>query len=132
MIHSAEEFKRYVESDNEDEFLKSREAASDDVWFDVLSKYPELSRQVAFNSSISGHVLERLSESSDSEVRWDVATKRRINRTTFERLAHDIDASVRHRIACNPNVPEDILVQLASDEDELVSEAAKKRLKASP
>ncbi|WP_153099845.1 hypothetical protein [Paraburkholderia hayleyella] len=130
MIHSAEEFKQYVESDNEDEFLKSREAASDDVWFDVLSKYPELSRQVAFNSSISVHVLERLSESRDSEVRWDVATKRRISRTTFERLAHDIDASIRHRIACNPKVPEDILVQLASDEDELVSEAAKKRLKA--
>lgn len=130
MIHSAEEFKRYVESDNEDEFLESRGAASDNVWFDVLSKYPELSRQVAFNNSISVHVLERLSESSDSEVRWDVATKRRISRTTFERLAHDIDASVRHRIACNPKVPEDILVQLASDEDELVSEAAKKRLKA--
>ncbi|MEH0869063.1 hypothetical protein [Serratia liquefaciens] len=129
MINSAEEFKRYVESDNEDEFLKSREAASDEVWFDVLSKYPELSRQVAFNSSISVHVLERLSESSDSEVRWDVAIKRRISRTTFERLAYDIDASVRHRIACNPKLPKDILARLSSDEDGLVSEAAKKRLK---
>ena len=29
MIHSAEEFKRYVESDNEEEFLKSRDAASE-------------------------------------------------------------------------------------------------------
>jgi len=129
MINSAEEFKRYVESDNEDEFLKSREAASDEVWFDVLSKYPELSRQVAFNSSISAHVLERLSESSDSEVRWDVAIKRRISRTTFEHLAYDIDASVRHRIACNPKLPKDILARLSSDEDELVSAAAKKRLK---
>lgn len=129
MIHSAEEFKRYVESDNEEEFLKSRDSASDDVWFDVLSKYPELSRQVAFNSTISMSVLEKLSESEDSEVRWDIATKRRISRPIFERLARDSDASVRHRIACNPKVPADILIQLALDEDELVAEAAKKRLK---
>ncbi|WP_074171346.1 hypothetical protein [Caballeronia temeraria] len=129
MIHSAEEFKRYVESDDEDEFMKSREAAADNVWFDVLTKYPELSRQVAFNSTISLSVLERLSESEDSEVRWDVATKRRISRPIFERLAHNSDSSVRHRIACNPKVPADILLQLAADEDELVVEAARKRLK---
>ncbi|GAA7769573.1 MULTISPECIES: hypothetical protein [Cupriavidus] len=129
MIHSAEEFKRYVESDNEEEFLKSRDAASDYVWFDILSKYPDLARQVAFNNTISMSVLEKLSDSEDSEVRWNVATKRRINRLIFERLAHDSDSSIRHRIACNPKVPADILTQLASDDDELVAEAAKKRLK---
>ncbi|QVN23350.1 MULTISPECIES: hypothetical protein [Burkholderia cepacia complex] len=129
MIHSADEFKRYAESDNEEEFAKIHDSASDDVWFEVLSKYPELSRQVAFNNTISMNVLERLSLSEDNEVRWDVATKRRISRPIFERLACDSDASVRHRIACNAKVPEDILARLASDDDEMVAEAAKKRLK---
>jgi hypothetical protein len=99
------------------------------MWFDILSKYPDLARQVAFNNTISMSVLEKLSDSEDSEVRWNVATKRRINRLIFERLAHDSDSSIRHRIACNPKVPADILTQLASDDDELVAEAAKKRLK---
>ncbi|WLG42750.1 hypothetical protein [Pseudomonas sp. FP1740] len=129
MIGSAEDFKRYIESEIETERAKGHDMASDEVWFDVLSKYPELSREVVANNTISIEVLERLSLTEDASVRWDVAMKRRINRATFERLACDQDVSVRHRIACNPKVPSDILAQLALDEDEMVSAAAKKRLK---
>ncbi|GFM68538.1 MULTISPECIES: hypothetical protein [Pseudomonas] len=128
MITSAEEFKRYAESEDEIENEKINESASDEVWFDVLSKYPELSRVVTANASISLNVLERLSVSDDVDVRWDVAMKRRINRSIFERLASDKEVIVRHRIACNPKVPKDILIALASDEDEMIAEAARKRL----
>jgi hypothetical protein len=35
---------------------------------------------------------------------------------------------VRHRIACNPKTPKDLLTLLATDEDDMIAEAAKKRL----
>ncbi|KAA0996527.1 hypothetical protein FQ192_01785 [Pseudomonas sp. ANT_J12] len=128
MINSAEEFKRYLQSKNEVERAKAEDAASDEVWFEILLKYPELARQVVANNTISVEVLERLSLIDDAVVRWDVAMKRRINRATFERLACDGDIKVRHRIACNPKVPKAILAKLVADEDEMVSAAAKKRL----
>ena len=128
MITSAEDFKRYVESENEDENAKAFDPAPDEVWFDVLLKYPELSRDVVFNHTISLKVLERLCLCEDMHVRWEIAIKRRLNRAIFEQLACDKSVIVRHRIACNPKVPEDILAQLAGDEDPIVSEAARKRL----
>ncbi|MDC6380958.1 hypothetical protein BW687_012335 [Pseudomonas graminis] len=128
MITSAEEFKRYVESEIEDENAKAFDPAPDDVWFDVLLKYPELSRDVVFNHTISVDVLERLCLCDDMHVRWEIAIKRRINRAIFEQLARDKSIIIRHRIACNPKAPEDILAQLAGDEDPIVSEAARKRI----
>ncbi|MGY2442971.1 hypothetical protein [Pseudomonas sp. SDO52101_S400] len=128
MINSADDFKCYAESKNEIENARINEAATEEVWLEVVSKYPELSRLVVANGSISTDVLERLSLSDDVDVRWDVAMKRRINSSTFERLATDKSVVVRHRIACNPKVPEDLLILLAEDENEMIAEAAKKRL----
>ena len=98
----------------------------DEVWFDVLLKYPELSRDVVFNHTISVEVLERLCLCEDMHVRWKIARKRRINRAIFDQLARDKSIIVRHRIACNPKAPEDILAQLAGNEDPIVSAAATK------
>lgn len=128
MITSAEDFKRYAESENEDENAKAFNPAPDEVWFDVLLKYPELSRAVVFNHTISLKVLERLCLCEDMHVRWEIAIKRRLNRAIFEQLACDKSVIVRHRIACNPKAPEDILVQLSGDQDPIVSEAARKRV----
>lgn len=128
MITSAEEFKQYIESESEEENGKALDSAPDEVWFDVLLKYPHLSRDVVFNHTISIEVLERLSLSEDMNVRWNVAMMRRISRVIFERLAGDENISVRHRIACNPKVPADILLKLSTDNDPIVAEAAKKRI----
>lgn len=125
MISSADDFKCYAESENEIENAKINEVATDEVWLEVISKYPELSRLVVANGSISTDVLEKLSLSDDVDVRWDVAMKRRINRRTFERLATDKSEMVRHRIACNPKTPKDLLALLATDEDNMIAEAAK-------
>lgn len=129
MISSAEEFKRYVESNNEDERIKAHESAPEEIWIEILRKHPDLSRQVAFNSTIPLTILELLSQSDNVEVRWDIAMKKRINRPIFERLSNDTSPSVRHRIACNSKTPQELLVKLSLDEDEMVSEAAKKRMK---
>ncbi len=110
MISSADDFKCYAESKNKIENAKINEAATDEVWLEVVSKYPELSRLVVANGSISSDMLEKLSLSDDVDVRWDVAMKRRINRSTFERLATDKFVMVRHRIACNPKVPKNLLI----------------------
>jgi len=128
MISSADDFKCYAESKDEIENAKINEVATEEVWLEIISKYPKLSRLVVENGSISTDVLERLSLSDDVDVRWDVAMKRRLNRSTFERLATDNSVMVRHRIACNPKVPKDLLTLLAADEDEMIAEAAKKRL----
>lgn len=128
MITSAEEFKQYIESESEEENGKALDSAPDEVWFDVLLKYPHLSRDVVFNHTISIEVLERLSLSKDMNVRWNVAMMRRISRVIFERLAGDENISVRHRIACNPKVPADILLKLSTDNDPIVAEAGKKRI----
>lgn len=127
-INTAEEFKKYVESDDDVEFSKTQWEASDNVWFSVLEKCPELSRSVAFNNTIPMSVLDRLSESNDWMTRCDVAMKRRISREIFERLSLDPESAVRKRIALNPRVPGDILARLAVDQDESVAEAAKERL----
>ncbi|QRR05245.1 hypothetical protein FPJ27_01950 [Burkholderia sp. MS455] len=127
-IQSVEEFKRYAESGDDEEFAKTQWEASDDLWFAVLEEYPELSRSVAFNNTISINVLERLSASNDWMTRCDVAMKRRISRSIFDRLSLDNEPAVRRRIALNPKVPRDILTRLATDEDESVAGAAKERL----
>jgi hypothetical protein len=71
--------------------------------------------------------LERAVEVGDVWTRFDVAMKRRINRSLFDRLANDPDATVRTRIALNPKVPADVLDRLCGDEDPMVSDAAKER-----
>jgi hypothetical protein len=128
MISNADEFKYYSESKNEIENAKINEVATEEVWLEVISRYPELSRLVVANGSISTDVIEKLSLSDDVDVRWDVAMKRRINRSTFERLATDKSVVVRHRIACNPKTPKDLLTLLATDKDDMIAEAAEKRL----
>lgn len=127
-IKSADEFKVYAESGDECEFNKIYGEAADEVWVEVLSRYPALSRFVAANSTISMNILSHLSCSGDWMTRCDVATKRRIGREIFERLASDAHPGVRQAIACNPKAPIDILKRLANDADELVAEAAKERL----
>jgi hypothetical protein len=127
-IKSADEFKVYAESEDECEFNKIYGEATDEVWVEILSKFPSLSRLVAANRTISLNILGHLSCSTDWMTRCDVATKRRIGRQIFERLASDAHPGVRQAIACNPKTPVDILAHLANDDDELVAEAAKGRL----
>lgn len=130
MIRTPEEFKFYLESEDEREHAKANDSASDEVWFAILEKYPELAREVALNKTLPMSVLERLSINKSVEVRWGVAMKRGIGKPIFDRLARDPNATVRHRIACNPKAPHDVLELLSFDHDELVSAAARKRLKS--
>lgn len=128
MINSAEEFWRLFHSSKPEDRLRLKEPAADDIWLDVVRRYPEMEVEVIKNHTISGVVLEALARSRDPDIRFEVAMKRRNTRRAFELLAEDDDASVRHRVACNPKTPADILRRLSLDFDEQVSLAAKKRI----
>ena len=126
MIYTPEEFKILCE--NEEDTTHANQAASSEVWIDVLNKYPQLARCVAANKTIPDDIIDRLSKSNDLDIRWKIATKRKLNRAIFERLAADTDPTIRHRIACNPKTPSDILLFLSKDPDSMVALAATRKL----
>lgn len=126
MISTAEEFKTLC--DNEDGTTFAHQAASLEVWISILTKYPHLEKCVASNKTIPHEIIERLSRSHDIDVRWKIATKRKLDRSTFERLAADSDPTIRHRVACNPKTPRDILQKLSIDPDPMVASSATRKL----
>jgi hypothetical protein len=126
MILTAEEFRSLCENDDDTTF--AHQVASSEVWSDVLRKYPELARCVAANKTIPDDIIDCLSKSNDIDIRWKIATKRKLNRDVFERLAGDTDPTIRHRIACNPKTPSDILQLLSKDPDLMVASAASRKL----
>lgn len=126
MIHTAEEFKNLC--DNDEDVTFAHQTASTEVWIEVLSKYPQLERCVAANKNIPDSIIDHLSKSLDIDVRWKIATKRKLSRVVFERLAGDTDPTIRHRIACNPKVPSHILHMLSIDPDPMVASAATRKI----
>lgn len=129
MINSAEEFVTLRTSERpEEQWRAAHEPASDEVWIEVIDRYPDMRWWVAHNKTISLFILDMLSLNDDLLVRAQVATKRKLSTALFSRLAGDSDASVRLRIAYNPKVPINILEQLTLDQDEEVARIAKKRL----
>ncbi|MFK0313325.1 hypothetical protein ACIQUF_19095 [Pseudomonas sp. NPDC090233] len=130
MITNAIEFKEICEGGSNTNF--AHQQAPEEIWLEILNRYPELDTAVASNKTIPDSIIELLSISDDVNVRWRIALKRRLSRSAFDRLAIDKDASVRQRIACNPKVPIDILRQLTQDDDEMVADSAKKKLAKLP
>lgn len=104
------------------------EPAADEVWLDVIQRFPEMRRWVAHNKTVPEPILEVLAEDPDAEVRSSVAMKRKLSSELFARLAGDSEPHVRMRIALNQKVPEVILEMLAGDPDPDVAEAARERM----
>jgi hypothetical protein len=132
-IESADEFVRLRRSEDPREYNRSaHEAASEDVWEDVLERFPDMTRWVVHNKTVPLDLLKRLANHADPDVRWSVAGKRKLDRETFELLAHDDEPEVRFRVAWNAKVPYDLLASLAADADPGVAEAAIHRLEVLP
>ena len=130
MITDAEEFVSLRQSENPDLYLRAAtDSASDDVWRDVIAKFPQMKRWVAHNKTISIEILEVLARDVDAEVRAAVASKNKLSSQLYELLASDRDDSVRQRIAYNKNTPREILEKLCNDPSELVAKASLDRLR---
>jgi hypothetical protein len=129
MINSAEEFVELVASD--DRGLRRRAAhdtATNEVWSDIIERYPEMRQWVARNDTSPLHILRALARDPDRKVRFHVARAPQAESDVLEMLASDAESSVRARVAWNKTTPKETLLRLVDDPSEDVAQVAKKRL----
>ena len=127
MIESAEEFVSLRTSENPELYQKAAsESAKEEIWREVIEKYPDMKVWVARNKTVPSNILEILSRDADADVRYAVAMKRKAGQNILQRLAQDSDKSVRLRVALNPKTSKVILEQLLNDKWSRVVEEAKK------
>ena len=125
MIESAEEFVALRTSSDPREYERAvHESATDDVWRDVIYRFPDMRRWVAHNKTTSAAILERLARDPDPSVRWQVAMANRLDVAVLRSLANDPDESVRARVAHHKHAPADILESLRHDASSVVRDAA--------
>jgi hypothetical protein len=129
MIESADEFIRLRTSSLKEEYDRAaHDEAAQDVWWEVVRKFPDMKFWVVHNKTVPLEILEFLSTDQEASVRGAVARKRKASPKILERLAHDAVGSVRHGVACNANAPKHVLQMLANDSWETVAATAKQRL----
>ncbi|MFI8127055.1 hypothetical protein [Acinetobacter sp. ABJ-A23_2] len=129
MISSAEEFVFLRTSEIFEEYTRAAyDDASDVVWMDVISKFPEMREWVAHNKTVPLDILEILARDTNESVRSTVASKRKLSPELFDLLSQDKSEAVRERIACNKKVPIHILRRLVNDPTMFVRETALKRI----
>lgn len=129
MISSAEEFVFLRTSEIFEEYTRAAyDDASDVVWMDVISKFPEMREWVAHNKTVPLNILEILARDTNESVRSTVASKRKLSPELFDLLSQDKSEAVRERVACNKKVPIHILRRLVDDPTMFVREAALKRI----
>jgi hypothetical protein len=129
MIESKDDYEAIL--NNEDLTTRRKaatEAASYEVWLDILSQRPDLEEEVAFNKHLPAAILDILIDSRSHSVRAAIAMKRALNNQQFLKLANDTDDSVRIMVANNRNAPKAVLDILASDPCEIVLNAARRQL----
>ena len=129
MIESAEEFVRLRESEIEEEYER---AATDElplnVCLDIIARFPHKKQWVVINKTVPIEILELLADDEDENVRFEVASKRKLTRDLFLKLSKDPDATVRGRIVFNAKTPIDILRGMYPDSWDHLNEPLRKRI----
>jgi hypothetical protein len=132
MINKAEEFVELRTSNDPSLYSRAaNESAPDQVWKEIIDKYPEMRQWVAHNRTISQSIIVLLAADPDPIVRYFIAMKRTIDNSIREQLAKDPDDSVRLAIAKNKKTPIDILRKLANDSWEEAAKVARERIENS-
>lgn len=132
MITTADEFVELCTSDLEENNFRARnDRLPDEVCLNIITRFPEMRRWVAQNTTVSQSVLRILAEDPDWRVRWTVAAKRSTDMTLLAKLAEDPDEGVRRRVAFNKKTPDWILELLLNDSVEDISDHARRRLTVS-
>lgn len=130
MIESAEEFVALRRSGDPDERHRAaHESAADEVWFDVIDRFPDMRQWVAHNKTTPAAVLERLAADPDAAVRCRVAMANRVDAAILRTLANDPDETVRARVAGNKNAPAGLVEALRHDASSVVRDAAQAGLR---
>ncbi len=129
VILSADEFVRLRRSRLKSDYNRAAyDCAANEVWHDVIARFPEMKIWVVHNKTVPGEILEMLSVDEDAEVRIAVAMKRRTPPEVLLRLAGDSEFGVRMAVACNRKAPLSALRSLSMDSDERVATEAGRRM----
>ena len=128
-IKSADEFLQLRTSDDPVEYRRAANSpATDEVWLDVIERFPEMREWVAHNKTISQEIIEKLSVDESARVRYTIAQKRKVPEHVLRRLAVDNDDGVRLAVARHPKAPHALLTEMLQDDWEEVRLVAKRRL----
>lgn len=128
-IDSAEQFVELRSSQNPEDYHRAADGeASEDIWYEVIERFPDYAKWVAHNKTIPESVIRSLSLSSNPSVRFYIAMKRKTPKDVMIYLAKDEDESVRRNIVYNAKCPRDALFLLAKDENEEIKNKAIERL----
>ena len=131
MIESAEEFTRLRESEIPEEYVRSAEDELPlEIGMELVKNFPEMKQWVVINKTVPIEILELLADDEDENVRFEVASKRKLTRDLFLKLSKDPDATVRGRIVFNAKTPIDILRGMYPDSWDHLNEPLRKRIKA--
>lgn len=129
MIESAEEFVRLRCSTEPSEYQRAAwEAASEEVWLEVIHAFPHMKFWVAHNKRLPETILRLLATVPEEKVRSMIAMKRASPPDVLEHLAQDESSSVRHSVTMNAKTPAYLLKELMADEEEFIRAAARERL----
>ena len=129
MIRSASEFLALRSSRITEEYWRAaHDTASEEVWIELIEKYPDMRFWVAHNRTIPLRIIKMLSEDKDTNVRCRIADKHTTDPSILLALVHDREASVRMRVALNKKTPAHILRGLLNDEWDSIVAVAQKRL----
>lgn len=133
MILSANEFLELATSEDPIEAKKAAVVeAPEEVWLEIIDRYPDLRFDVAQNKNVPLRVLEVLADDSDSRIRGMVARKRKASSDILHRLSQDLDSGVRLAVAYNKSTPRCILEALRNDSWAEVAAKANERLQDTP
>ncbi len=131
MIGSAEEFVALRMSEDPEEYSRAaHEDATEEVWLDVISRFPDMRFWVAHNKTVPLSVLCVLSEDPDPKVREMVASKGKADEPLLRKLARDPHGSVRSAVAHNKKASPSVLRMLSDDEWSVVAEAVRARMQS--
>jgi hypothetical protein len=128
-INSADEFIRLRESTNPAEYHRAgHEEATLEVWRDVIERYPDMRKWVAYNKTVPLEILATLASDPDWYVRSTVAMKRKLTPDLLEQLAADESESIRMQVARHRDTARSTLERLRDDPWDQIREEVRKRL----
>lgn len=129
MISSAQEFLDLRFSEDPELYDRAaNDSAPEEVWLELVEKYPQSRFWVAQNKTVPLTVLRRLADDEDSRVRGMVAMKRKLDEATFRQLATDADSGVRMSIATNAKTPVAVLRSMLTDPWDEIPAIVRRRL----
>jgi hypothetical protein len=129
MVTSADEFVALRNSNDLDQQKRvAYESATEEVWRDIITQYPDMRFWVAQNKTVPISILRTLAQDNDPRVRWMVAQKRKVDAAILAQMSNDEDDSVRLSVASHKNTSRETLEQLVNDSWIEVASTARERL----